>query len=204
MRRELLTTRLKELFENASGIEIDEAQADSNFIEIGFDSLLLTQIATNLKKEFDAPITFRKLFEEYNTIHQLAAYLDSVLPSGAFQPQAAPAPVAQPVYSAPAPAPIAQSNTSLDLIQQQIQALAGQLAMLQNGNGTPAPTAGTPTPAPSQNGTPKIQYDLTPEEQVEVKKPFGATARIEKQVQGLSEKQQSFLRDLTARYNSKT
>ena len=48
------------------------------------------------------------------------------------------------------------------------------------------------------------EYDLTTEEQVEVKKPFGATARIEKQVQGLSEKQQSFLKDLTLRYNSKT
>jgi glutamate-1-semialdehyde aminotransferase len=49
-----------------------------------------------------------------------------------------------------------------------------------------------------------IQYDLTPEEQIEVKKPFGATARIEKQVQGLSETQQSFLSQLTLRYNTKT
>ena len=50
----------------------------------------------------------------------------------------------------------------------------------------------------------QVQYDLTPEEQIEVKKPFGATARIEKQVQGLSDKQQLFLSELTARYNKKT
>ncbi|MEP6611271.1 MAG: beta-ketoacyl synthase N-terminal-like domain-containing protein, partial [Mucilaginibacter sp.] len=99
MRKELLTGKLKELFEDASGIEIDGASTDMNFIEIGFDSLLLTQIATNLKKEFNVPITFRKLFEEYNTIDSLASYLDASLPAGAYQPQAAPAANHQPVYN---------------------------------------------------------------------------------------------------------
>ena len=104
MRQELLTDKLNELFEDASGIEIGSASTSTNFLEIGFDSLLLTQIATNLKKEFNVPITFRKLFEEYNTIQLLAAYLDANLPAGAYAPPAA-APVnhyQQPVYSAPA------------------------------------------------------------------------------------------------------
>ena len=104
---------------------------------------------------------------------------------------------------------------ALDLIAQQIQMLAGQLAAMQNGS-APQPPAATPAPAPipvpatattaatNLNGKSSIQFDLTPEEQVEVKKPFGATARIEKQVQGLSEKQQSFLNRLTTRYNNKT
>jgi len=199
MRKDTLAVKLTELFEDASGIEIDAALADSNFIEIGFDSLLLTQIATNLKKEFNVPITFRKLFEEYNTIHLLAAYLDANLPAEV--QQAAPVHT-QSVYSAPSPAAQGAANPALDLIQQQIQMLAGQLASLQNGN---APQAAPPAAAPL-NGHAKSQivYDLTPEEQVEVKKPFGATARIEKQVQGLSEKQQSFLQKLTVRYNIKT
>jgi len=204
MRTDLLTSKLKELFEDTSGIEIDAASVDANFIEIGFDSLSLTQIATNLKKEFNVPITFRKLFEEYNTIHLLAAYLDANLPADAYRQQAAPAVSyqAQPVYAAPAvAAPVPAANPALDLIAQQIQMLAGQLAMMQ-GN---APQAAAPAPTPvTATVTSKIQYDLTPEEQVEVKKPFGATARIEKQVQGLDAKQQSFLSDLTARYNSKT
>jgi amino acid adenylation domain-containing protein len=201
MRKDILTGKLKELFEDASGIEIDGASADMNFIEIGFDSLLLTQIATNLKKEFNVPITFRKLFEEYNTIHLLAAYLDASLPAEAYKPQASPLTVAQsqPVYNAPAPVMQSQAaNPALDLIQQQIQMLAGQLAMLQNNN---APQPAAPVIAAAKPG---IQYDLTPEEQVEVKKPFGATARIEKQVQGLNDKQQSFLQRLTLRYNIKT
>lgn len=204
MRKELLTGKLKELFEDASGIEIDAASTDMNFIEIGFDSLLLTQIATNLKKEFNVPITFRKLFEEYNTIDLLAAHLDANLPAGAFQPQSAPVTNHQPVYNnmAATPAPVA-ANPALDMIQQQIQMLASQLAMMQNGNApqTPAAPIAAPAPAPAKPG---IRYDLTAEEQVEVKKPFGATARIEKQVQGLSEKQQTFLSDLTKSYTGKT
>ena len=211
MRQELLTEKLRELFEDASGIEIDAAATNVNFVEIGFDSLLLTQIATNLKKEFNVPITFRKLFEDYNTIQNLAAYLDASLPAGAYAPQAAPvSSYQQPVYSAPAipaptTAPAQAANPALDLIAQQIQMLASQLSALQN---TPAnaPVSQTP-PAAAPAATPaasKIQYDLTPEEQVEVKKPFGATARIEKQVQGLTDKQQSFLSELTVRYNKKT
>lgn len=208
MRKELLTGKLKELFEDASGIEIDGASTDMNFIEIGFDSLLLTQIATNLKKEFNVPITFRKLFEEYNTIDSLASYLDANLPAGAYQSQAA-APVAshQPVYNHTAPAPVA-ANPALDMIQQQIQMLASQLAMMQTGGAPQAPAPVAPVavvPAPeapaAKNG---IVYDLTAEEQIEVKKPFGATARIEKQVQGLSDKQQKFLSDLTKSYTEKT
>ncbi len=213
MRQELLTAKLTELFEDASGIEIDAASADTNFIEIGFDSLLLTQIATNLKKEFNVPITFRKLFEEYNTIHNLAAYLDANLPAGAYaQPTVNVHYQHQPVFNAATPAAVATGGApALDLIAQQIQMLASQLAMMQNGNAATAPVAPpaiaapAETPAPQiQAATLKIQYDLTPEEQVEVKKPFGATARIEKQVQGLSDKQKTFLADLTARYNSKT
>jgi len=208
MRKELLTGKLKELFEDASGIEIDGASTDMNFIEIGFDSLLLTQIATNLKKEFNVPITFRKLFEEYNTIDSLASYLDASLPAGAYQPQAEPVASHQPVYNhVAAPASVA-ANPALDMIQQQIQMLASQLAMMQTGSvpQAPAPVASAPVvPAPeapaAKNG---IVYDLTAEEQIEVKKPFGATARIEKQVQGLSDKQQKFLSDLTKSYTEKT
>jgi glutamate-1-semialdehyde aminotransferase/acyl carrier protein len=219
MRQGALTIKLRELFEDASGIEIDAASAGVNFIEMGFDSLLLTQIATNLKKEFSVPITFRKLFEEYNSIQLLAAHLDANLPAETLAPRPAaqPAPVYQQnghnghngyANHAPAPVQAQRANPALDIIAQQIQALAGQLAALQN---TSAPQqAPTPAPAPAQTAAQpvqsksQIQFDLTPEEQIEVKKPFGATARIEKQVQGLSAKQQSFLADLTQRYNKKT
>ena len=200
MKKQELTGKLKTLFEDASGIEIDSSSAALSFIELGFDSLLLTQITTNLKKEFGVPITFRKLFEEYNSIDSLADYISSVLPD---VPETGATP-AVPYHISQAPATVTPDN-SLDMLSQQIQMLAGELAKLKSNNNTvhenhvPAPVA-PPVVAP-RNG---ITYDLTPEEQIEVKKPFGATARIEKQVQGLSEKQRAFLEDLTTRYNKKT
>jgi amino acid adenylation domain-containing protein len=209
VRKDILTGKLKELFEDSSGIEIDAASTDVNFIEMGFDSLLLTQISTNLKKEFSVPITFRKLFEEYNTIDLLATYIDSNLPAEEFKPQAAPVAFnhAQPAYTAPvAQAALPANNPALDLIAQQIQMLASQLASMQNGSAlkVEAPASAIQPALVAQPVKSGIQYDLTPEEQIEVKKPFGATARIEKQVQGLSETQQSFLSQLTLRYNTKT
>ncbi len=200
MRKDKISAKLKELFEDASGIEVDEALADSNFIEIGFDSLLLTQIAANLKKEFNVPISFRKLFEDYNTIHLLADHIDANLPAETYK-NGTSTPAMAPNQSNNFSAPVSSgggNNAALDSISQQIQMLASQLAVLQNNNNhhTPAPVANQP-----KNG---IHYDLTPEEQVEVKKPFGATARIEKQIQGLTETQQRFLQQLTLDYNNKT
>ncbi|WP_454801973.1 amino acid adenylation domain-containing protein [Mucilaginibacter phyllosphaerae] len=225
MRKDLLANKLQEIFEDASGIEIDNNSADISFPEIGFDSLLLTQIATNLKKTFNVPVTFRKLFEEYNSINLLADFLDKSLPAGVFEPVAA-APVQQPapqaVYNHTAPAqpvampgmpfaPIGGNDMALSMISQQLQLLASQISHLQGG----APVA---QPQPYANGVPQSQLkgepvappaldqepDITPEEMVEIKKPFGATARIERKVQELDDIQMAFLADLTKKYNEKT
>ncbi|TWI96355.1 amino acid adenylation domain-containing protein [Mucilaginibacter frigoritolerans] len=204
MRRDVLIEKLKELFEDASGIEIDAASTELSFIEMGFDSLLLTQIATNLRKEFNVQITFRRLFEEYNSIKALAHYLDASLPAGAFTTQTPVAYQANVYNSSAAQIPLqATGNPALDLIAQQIQMLAGQVALLQNRNAPIVPVQPSFTPITSTDRS-SVNYDLTPEEQVEAKKPFGATARIEKQVQNLTEKQQKFLTQLTTRYNNKT
>jgi acyl carrier protein len=56
MRKDLLADKLYEIFEDSSGIEIEKDAADLSFPEIGFDSLLLTQIATNLKKHLTYPL----------------------------------------------------------------------------------------------------------------------------------------------------
>ena len=41
-----LAADLREVFEDASGIEIGDNEVDVTFIELGFDSLLLTQVAS--------------------------------------------------------------------------------------------------------------------------------------------------------------
>lgn len=236
-RKAALIEKLKEVFEVASGIDIDST--DTGFVEIGFDSLLLTQIATNLKKEFNVPITFRKLFEEHNTLDLLANYLDEVLPADKYQQAAAPVqqgsvqngqsqPVyqqpsyQQPVYQQPVyqnghqPAFTGGANPALNMIAQQLQLLASQVATLQGGGMPvrqmemvlPPPPMEKPVVTNEKVTAPvapaALQPDLTPEEQIEIKKPFGATAKIEKHITGLNDKQQAFLDKLTIDYNAKT
>ncbi|MCQ6959018.1 polyketide synthase [Mucilaginibacter aquariorum] len=214
MRKDLLADKLHEIFEDTSGIEIDKTSADLSFPEIGFDSLLLTQIATNLKKTFNIPITFRKLFEEYNSINLLANFLDKNLPAGQFEPAAA----QQPVYqSATAQRSVqipnmqfasnGSSDAALNIISQQLQLLASQIAHLQGGAPQPYTNGAAYPQLNGKQASPVIpnhESDISPEEMVEIKKPFGATARIEKVVRGLDDKQMAFLANLTQKYNAKT
>jgi amino acid adenylation domain-containing protein len=210
MRKDILINKLKEIFEDAAGIEIEAANISLSFIEIGFDSLSLTQIATNLKKTFNTPITFRKLFEEYNSLDLLASYLDINLPAHVFKPEViAPVVVAQqPAFNNQIPISNGTNNNDLiiGLISQQLQLLTNQLAIIQNGNTQPgaAQSYNPVTPAVTPAEPKQVVYELTPEEQIEIKKPFGATARIEKQTLVLDEKQSAFLKELTVKYNEQT
>lgn len=205
MRQPILQQRILDLLEKASGIDVTDVTPDMSFLEIGLDSLLLTQLAQTFKKEFGIPITFRQLTSEFGTIGDVAAHLDQVLPPSAFQPE----PVAQPVSAQPQlqpqyqaspapdfqPMPIASNgnDSALGLIAQQLQILAKQVALMQ-GTGSSGPTyreqravnsqpLQAPTPQPQiLNPKPQIPAspDITPEEAAELKKPFGATARIER------------------------
>ncbi|WP_461039661.1 amino acid adenylation domain-containing protein [Spirosoma harenae] len=223
-RKALLINQINQLLEDASGIEMEGVSSDTSFLEIGLDSLLLTQVALTLKKEFGLPITFRQLTSDYTSPDQLATYLDQQLP-----PE--PAPVAPPTTVA-IPTPVnyvsqpimtasvtaAPANPALDLIAQQLQLLAKQIELLQGGSATTVvppspPTVQPPRPVAHVTSPPPIvpngrsftdASDLTAEEKVELKKPFGATARIERQASTLGEKQQKFLQQFTDRYTQKT
>jgi glutamate-1-semialdehyde aminotransferase/acyl carrier protein len=232
MRTTELIRKVKEILEDASGIELHSADPNSSFVELGLDSLLLTQVALNLKKSFNLPISFRQLNEEYGSLNLLVAYLDASLPPDPVQPQPQAQPLAQPqpqsqpqpmAYTPQSAAPVyipsGNNATVIGLISQQIQLLAQQIALLQGGVPAPAPTPipmpqqpQTPqasaapgfTPAHNGNGKLKLEGELTAEELIEHKKPFGATAKIDKNTQNLTTRQQTFLNNLVGRYTAKT
>jgi len=202
MRKQNLINQVKEILENASGIEMNDVTLDMTFIEIGLDSLLLTQIAIILKKQFSLPITFRQLNEEYGTLDLLTDYLDKNLPA-----DTAPQVVPQQPQQLQNPN---GGNTAIDLISQQLQLLAAQLSLLQGSQQQVVNNAiSQHHPSPqvlrsSEAEAPAPSPELTPEEEIEIKKPFGAAARIEKQSAALNEIQASYLAGLTKRYNEKT
>ncbi|XWW45390.1 amino acid adenylation domain-containing protein [Fibrella sp. USSR17] len=226
MRKTHLLTLVNTLLNETSGIEADQLPATTSFLEMGLDSLALTQFSYNLRKKFSLPISFRQLNDEFSTPNDLVAYLDHDLPADAFRPAM---PVAQPPTPAAVPGtlptpkainghapqptpPVPYTGTTdassplVSLIEQQLQIMAQQLAALR-GQEMALPTQ-PPVSQPTQpvSPAPAAKPTATPvaAEKTVVKQAFGAGARIERQASALNATQQAFIQQLTDRYTKKT
>ena len=79
-RTDSILLKLLEIISNISGITYEPDRASNSFLELGLDSLTLTQLSLKLQEAFNLPITFRKLNEALATPHLLADYIDNNLP----------------------------------------------------------------------------------------------------------------------------
>ncbi|NKI31975.1 polyketide synthase [Croceivirga thetidis] len=214
MRETTILENIADLIVDASGIEIEASDKALSFVELGLDSLILTQFALTLKREFKQPITFRQLNEDLNTPKALAKHLDTVLPADVMAQEQDN--IIPPVYNPlqtnipQMNMPAGDQNTALNLIGQQLQLLGQQLAVLQ-GNasttsyGTPQNTSVQPAAQIIQPKTSETKADeLTKEERKQHEKPFGASPKIEKQTKEVGASQRAFLDDLITRYTKKT
>ena len=142
-RRPRLAAGVRKSIENLSGLQL--ASDTASFLELGFDSLFLTQASQALQKQFGVKITFRQLINDLNTVDALAAHLDAALPPDQ-------TPVAPASVSVPSSVSAAVGNNLIlppganglqQLLAQQAAVLQQQLALLQamgvsvgQGNGT--------------------------------------------------------------------
>ena len=233
-RRADLVVRLRELFEDISGLDMGQAPSAAPFVEIGLDSLTLTQAALQVKKAFQVSLSFRQLMESYRSFDALAEYLDATLP---------PEPVHAPVTPAPT-APVAASistmaasgatlapalmmptsslqidNGSLlqQVISQQMQLMQQQLALLSTappGANTvqrpavpstqPEPAATVPCSPPDAATAPADPDEAAGPVHYDVKKAFGAIARIHTQTREPDALQKARLAAFVRRYVEKT
>ncbi|MGB3265991.1 MAG: aminotransferase class III-fold pyridoxal phosphate-dependent enzyme [Microcoleus sp.] len=170
-RKYRLIPTIKNILEETSGEDLASVDEDLTFLEMGLDSLSLTQVALNLQKEFSIKITFRQLLETFPTLGTLSEFIDGalppeVLPATPVVQQAAPAiaPTAAPTeqtampvavsapVNLPLPSPQPQilnpvpSGNLEYLIGQQLQIMSRQLEILGGGVSVPA------QPAPTTNG----------------------------------------------------
>ena len=231
-----LVSQLRTLFEDVAGLDLGEADPGRNFVELGLDSLTLTQAALQVKKQFKVAITFRQMMEKYRSLDTLASYLDATLPADKPAMSASAAAIAMPA------APLAQSLRAADaagvmsmaslpvmqapvgggviqqLIQQQMLLMAQQLALLGGAGVAPAAIQAAP-----QTAMPTVAHEPTPvaalptaaantppatEEagvmRYDVKKAFGAIARIHTQASTLNERQRARLDAFMRRYLERT
>lgn len=199
---------LIELIEEVTGIDLDGTDAQSTFVELGLDSLLLTQLVLQVAKRFKVKLTFRQLMENYHSPRQLAEYLESQLPR---EPEVAAAPALAPGVPAEAAAPstavelarargaptppgsAAVAGSVQWLVEQQLRVMAQQLTLLGAAPAAPLPSAAsgvppTESPAPlppiginRTNGANGIHTDSDEAAgpvKYDAKKAFGAIARI--------------------------
>ena len=67
-RKDRVVQELRSIISDLSGLEPAALDVDASFLELGLDSLLLTQASTAVKKTFKVRVSFRQLFEDAPTI----------------------------------------------------------------------------------------------------------------------------------------
>jgi amino acid adenylation domain-containing protein len=221
-RPQRLVSELVALFEDVSGTELDNIDPGANFVELGLDSLSLTQVALQLQKTYALKITFRELMDGCSSFERLAAHIDRLLPADTTPaaPVAIPAPVAAPAMAAAPVASIAAGGGLIqDVIAQQMQIMRDQLALLSGAAApavisTPTPTASVgahpvgdaprPSPTPSAPTTADAEEAALTHTTYDVKKAFGAIARIHSGGTDLSNRQRARLDAFMRRYIERT
>lgn len=82
---------IRTLFADVAGVAIGEAEDHTSFLELGFDSLLLTQVTAQINRKLKVNMRFRQLLEEFTTPAKLVAQLVTLGAAEANQPAPKPA-----------------------------------------------------------------------------------------------------------------
>jgi amino acid adenylation domain-containing protein len=86
-RAAVISSMVSEIFADLSGVRIQPSDASSSFLEMGFDSLFLTQVSQSLHSKFGLKVTFRQLLSDASSLKSLAEFIDSQLPAEALSPK---------------------------------------------------------------------------------------------------------------------
>lgn len=204
----VLRDKLGQIFESAAGIELDDYTDTISFLEMGLDSLFLTQISLKVKQELGVAIAFRELSEGCDNIERLMARIMDEAPKQIIKSKEVKVPE-QSFRSAAAYGENSVGKNSEEianglekLISSQMSIMEKQLEMMRESLGKNAPKAEDMTKpkvyAPKhdmeeENG--KVQNEGT-------QKVFGAMARISKTKQ--KQKAPAFIETFIEQYNLKT
>ena len=229
-RKQRLLPLIKTVIETTSGLNVTSLDEEVTFLDIGLDSLTLTQLAIALKKQFKVKITFRHLLEDYPNLKTLTEFLDQSLPADAFPPVTAaaisttapiqPTPVAAllPVpppshsmngYGTPGAEVSRGSHTESTsaiaaLVAQQLQIMTQQLQLLAQAGDPQIPQSiAVPLLAAPPLPTP-VSVAPTITTASLPKKTFGPGAKIEKASTVITPEQQAALDCMIARYTTRT
>jgi acyl transferase domain-containing protein len=204
-RKDRLLAASRTLLEELSGYDLSQVDPATSLLELGLDSLLLTQAAQVFHRKFGVSITFRQLMEELGSLQQIAEHLDATLPAEAFAPPAAPvAAVTGATQVTVAAGNFGTGNiptSILEQILQQQQALTQQVLQLMGR--APAQVA---APSPVSNAMPASpttsSVPMVVKSEVKSHGPFKPIDRAADMA--MTAEQTAALKDLIARYTKRT
>ncbi len=145
-RRERILERLQAVIQQLSGLDPAAMDIHQSFLELGFESLFLTQASASFGRELGVEISLRQLIEDTPSLDTLAAFVDAALPEGALAeepPASAPEPVQ---FAAPAAAAPRAPAGSLAAMAQQLGSLAAELERISRGAVAATPAPARPAP----------------------------------------------------------
>ena len=195
-RRQSISRKLAGIIDAATGVEVDEDQWVEPFVALDLDSLSLTQIAIQVRRDFSVEVTFRQLMETHDSVDKLAAMLASQLPDTAeelpteleVEPSVSQSDASQSDAGAPVnPSLIEQViYQQLKMMEQQMALLSGrqdvQPQQLPNVTAKPVSEAASSLPV-DQLATPGKESNPASSNGASVSrspvKSFGAIARID-------------------------
>jgi amino acid adenylation domain-containing protein len=227
-----IRSALEAIFADLSGMDMSSVPSTATFLEMGFDSLFLTQVSQTLQTRFGLKIKFRQLVDQLSDLSSLTDYLQEHIPLAVLQ-SAPPAPASQPsaANSPPAAQLPAHSSAAMmtaggqvpsasgkmigavdieDLCKLQLQTLsdvmAKQLEMLRDaGSATGRPAAAKAVNAEPAQGQAPISAAPAESKESELQ----ASPRFKPLIQtgssaDLTAEQQRHLDALIERYNRRT
>lgn len=216
----LIIDKLATIILESSGIEIDTNNPDQSFLEVGLDSLILTQLATTISNDFEVEITFRQLLNELVSPSQLADYIStriepSVLPETDNRESAQHGsdfsvtglPENQQCGQGFTNVNMPQGDALQTLLSQQIQVIAQQLEIITGKSAIqPVPLPVSTQPKNKAAAAVKdVSSTTTGKSTTKQQKSFGPAAKINIETDdSITVEQQEFLEKLIGRYTDKT
>lgn len=216
-RNSVIKEKLIALIQDSTGLSVSDESV--SFMEIGFDSLLLTQLASSIKQEFKVNVTFRQLSDALSDVRELTRYLDEQLPKEMFAETVSPAlfqgidkqsileKVQIPQFPKLEQMSLSGGNNEmmqvfakqLELMSQQINLMSGKF--IQNASDSNLNQAvSDQKQVKGENLSAKKEAVIPPN----APKTFGAMAKIEKVSAETTPAQDDFIRNLIKRFNEKT
>lgn len=159
-RKERIASRLIDLLIPICGREKSQISQTSTFMEQGFDSLSLTQVAFAVRKEFSAKVSFSQLISQWPNVEMLAEHLEATAPADVVAEDTSSHVAVTPEAAMPSAPKVQQKSSTLEeVVAEQSRTIARLVALLEKSRTYPSTAI---IPADAQHAEKSAVQEMQP------------------------------------------